>query len=82
MFILQHTPPRVNMQTAYIFQLFSGRQVRSLDTKSPGERVLLGAGYSFKRVRLFADHEENQSVFLLLGNGNAELGRIHNASLF
>ena len=82
MFILQHTHTRVNMQTPYRFQSFLSQYVSLLDTKSPGERVLLGAGYSFKRVRLFADHEENQSVFLLLGNGNAELGRIYNASLF
>lgn len=47
--------------------------------KSPGGQVLSGAGCSFKRVRLFADHKEDQGVFILLGNGNAELSRFRNA---
>ena len=83
MFILQHTHPRVNMQTPYRFQSFLSQYVSLLDTKSPGGRVLSGAGMQALRgCALFADHEENQSVFLLLGNGNAELGRIVNTSLF
>lgn len=43
MYILQHPPPRVNVQTPYRFQSFLSQYVSSLDTKSPGERVLLGA---------------------------------------
>ena len=48
--------------------------------KSPGERVLSGAWCSFEKVRLFADHKEDQSICLLLGNGNAKLGRVLNTS--
>ena len=48
MFILQHThTPRVNMQTPYRFQSFLSQYVSLLDTKSPGERVLLGASQFF-----------------------------------
>ena len=47
MFILQLPACRVNAQTAYIFQLFLCRYVSSLDTKNPGERVLLGAGCNY-----------------------------------
>lgn len=44
MYILQFSPPpRVNVQTTYRFQSFLSQYVSSLDTKSPGERVLLGA---------------------------------------
>ena len=43
MFILQHTHTRVNMQTPYRFQSFLSQYVSLLDTKNPGERVLLGA---------------------------------------
>ena len=47
MLILQRLHRRVNVQTTYIFQLFLGRYVSLLDTKSPGERVLLGAGCNY-----------------------------------
>ena len=43
--------------------------------------MLSGAGCSFKRVRLFADHKEDQGVVLLLGNGNAELSRFRNTKI-
>ena len=36
MYILQHPPPRVNVQTPYRFQSFLSQYVSSLDTKSPG----------------------------------------------
>lgn len=42
MFILQRPPCRVNVQTTYIFQLFFERSA-----KSPGGRVLLGAGCNY-----------------------------------
>ena len=49
--------------------------------KSPGGQVLSGAGCSFKKVRLFADHKEDQSVLILFGNGNAELSRVLNTGI-
>ena len=43
--------------------------------------MLSGAGCSFKKVRLFADHKEDQSVLILFGNGNAELSRVLNTGI-
>ena len=37
MYILQFSPPRVNVQTTYRFQSFLSQYVSLLDTKSPGE---------------------------------------------
>ena len=36
MYILQFSPPRVNVQTTYRFQSFLSQYVSLLDTKSPG----------------------------------------------
>ena len=82
MFILQHTHP-CQYADSLSFPIIFEPIRQFVGYKKPRRAGALRGGYaSFERVRLFADHEENQSVFLLLGNGNAELGRIHNASLF
>ena len=46
MYILQHPPPRVNVQTPYRFQPFLSQYVSLLDTKSPGERGAPRGGIS------------------------------------
>lgn len=83
MFILQHTHTPCQYADRLYFPVIFGQISPSPGHKKPrGAGCSTGQNASFEKVRLFADHEENQSVFLLLGNGNAELGRIYNASLF
>lgn len=83
MFILQHTHTPCQYADRLYFPVIFGQISPFLGHKKPrGAGCSTGQNASFEKVRLFADHEEDQSVFLLLGNGNAELGRIYNASLF
>lgn len=83
MFILQHTHPPCQYADCLSFPIIFEPIRQFVGYKKPrGAGCSTGQNASFEKVRLFADHEEDQSVFLLLGNGNAELGRIHNASLF
>ena len=63
MYILQFSPPRVNVQTTYRFQSFLSQYVSLLDTKSPGERGTPRGCVSYMLNQTNAETEAPFAIF-------------------